>query len=56
LPSTSPDDPAALRWLTEDDAAAQWPELAADLCLHGMLYLGAWFSDREAEEPMAAPG
>jgi hypothetical protein len=40
--------------MPEDDAAAYWPDVATDLCLHGMLCPGAWFPDEEAEM-MAAP-
>jgi hypothetical protein len=35
------DDPESLRLLAEDEAAAYWPELAADLRLHGMVCPGA---------------
>jgi hypothetical protein len=49
------DDPESLRCLTEDEAAAYWPDLAADLRLHGVLCPGAWFADQEAVEAMAAP-
>ena len=49
------DDPAGLRCLPEDEAAAYWPELAADLRLHGMLCPGAWFAGQEGAEMMAAP-
>jgi hypothetical protein len=30
------DDPESLRMLTEDEAAAYWPDLVADLRRHGM--------------------
>jgi hypothetical protein len=49
------DDPAALRRLTEDEAAAYFPGLAADLRLNGMLCPGAWFAPQEECEAMAAP-
>ena len=48
------DDPGSLRLLTQDEAAAFWPELAADLHLHGMVCPGAWF-DVPQEEPEAMP-
>jgi hypothetical protein len=41
--------------MTEDEAAACWPQPAADLRLHGMLCPRAWFADRETAEAMAAP-
>ena len=50
------DDPESLRMLTEDEAAAYGPDVAADLRLHGMLCPGAWFAGQEAAELMAAPG
>jgi hypothetical protein len=34
------DDPESLRVLTEDEAAAYSPDLAADLRLHGMVRPG----------------
>jgi hypothetical protein len=49
------DDPASLRMLTEDEAAAYWPGLAAGLGLHGMWRPGAWFAGQGAAEAMAAP-
>jgi hypothetical protein len=49
------DGPAGQRCLTGDEAAAYWPDLAADPCLHGMLCPGAWFADRETAEAMASP-
>jgi hypothetical protein len=49
------DDPASLRCFTEDEAAAYWPELDAELRLHGLLCPGAWFAGQEAVEAMAAP-
>jgi hypothetical protein len=49
------DDPESLRLLTEDEAAAYRPELAADLRLHGMLCPGAWFAGQGAAAAMAAP-
>jgi hypothetical protein len=49
------DDPDSLRRLTEDETAACWPALAADLRLHGMLCPGPWFADPETAEAMAAP-
>ena len=49
------DDPEFLRMMTEGEAAAYWPVLAADLRLHGMLCPGAWFTDHGAAEAMAAP-
>jgi hypothetical protein len=48
------DDPESLRLLTEDEAAAYFPGLAADLRLHGMLCPGMWFADQGAAEMMAA--
>jgi hypothetical protein len=48
------DEPAGLRRLTDDEAAAYWPDLAADLRLQGMLCPGAWFAGQEAAEAMAA--
>jgi hypothetical protein len=42
--------------LTEDEAAAYRPELAADLRLHGMTCPGVWFGvPQEDWETMAAP-
>ena len=38
------DDPDSLRLLTEDEAAAYFPDLAADLRLRGMLCPGARFA------------
>jgi hypothetical protein len=49
------DDPESLRLLTEDEAAAYWPGLAADLRLHGMYCPGAWLADQETAEAMAGP-
>ena len=49
------DDPAGLRRLTEDEAAAYWPDQAADLRLHAMLCPRAWFAEQETAEGMAAP-
>jgi hypothetical protein len=49
------DDPDSLRLLTEDEAAAYWPGLVADLRLHGMLCPGAWFADQVPVEEMATP-
>jgi len=49
------DDPDSLRLLTEDEAAAYFPGLAADLRLHGMVCQGAWFADQEGAEAVAAP-
>jgi hypothetical protein len=49
------DHPESLRRLTEDEVAAYFPELAADLRLHGMLCPGAWFAHPEWAERMAAP-
>ena len=49
------DDPESLRVLTEDEAAAYFPDLATDLRLHGLLCPGAWFADQEGAEMMAAP-
>jgi hypothetical protein len=48
-------EPAGLRCLTEDEAVACWPDLAADLRLHGMLCPRAWFATQEEWEAMAAP-
>jgi hypothetical protein len=48
------DGPESLRMLTEGEAAAYWPDLAADLRLQGMLCPGAWFAVQEAAEAMAA--
>jgi hypothetical protein len=48
------DDPTALRCLTEDETVAYWPDLAADLRVHGMLCPNAWFGDQGAAA-MAAP-
>ena len=50
------DDPESLRMLTEDEAAAYWPELTTDLRLHGMVCPGAWFGVPQEEwEAIAAP-
>jgi hypothetical protein len=49
------DYPESLRLLTEDEAAAYWPGLAADLRLHGMLCPGAWFADQQTAEATASP-
>jgi hypothetical protein len=49
------DDPGSLRLLTEDEAVAYTPGLAADLRLHGMVCPGAWFADQEGAEMVAAP-
>jgi hypothetical protein len=49
------DDPQSLRMLTEDEAAAYCPGLAADLRLHGILCPGAWFAMQEECEAIAAP-
>jgi hypothetical protein len=50
------DDPASLCMLTEDEAAAYFPGLAADLRLHGYFCPGAWFGATQEEwEAMAAP-
>jgi hypothetical protein len=49
------DDPESLRTLTEEEAAAYFPGLAADLRLHGMLCPGAWFATQEEWEAMVAP-
>jgi hypothetical protein len=48
-------DPAGLRCLTEDEAAAYCPGLAADLRRHGMCCPGAWFAGQKAAEATAAP-
>jgi hypothetical protein len=50
------DDPESRRLLTEDEAAAYRPDLAAALRLHGMVWPGAWFGVPQEEwEEMAAP-
>jgi hypothetical protein len=49
------DDPESLRLLTEDEAAAYFPDVAADLHLHGMLCPGAWYADQDEAEEMATP-
>jgi hypothetical protein len=48
------DDPESLRLLTEDEAVAYFPGLAADLRLHGMLCPGAWFATQEECESYPA--
>jgi hypothetical protein len=48
------DDPESIRSLTEDEAAAYWPRLAADLRLHGMCCPRAWFAGQEGAEAMGA--
>ena len=49
------DNPAGLRCLTEDEAVAYRPELAADRRLQGMQYPGAWFGTQQEWEAMATP-
>jgi hypothetical protein len=49
------DDPESLRMLTEEEAAAYWPDLAIDLHSHAMTCPGAWFGwAQEQWEEMAA--
>ena len=36
------DEPAALRGLTEDEAAAYWLDPAAEIRLHGLVCAGVW--------------
>jgi hypothetical protein len=55
VPLDAWDDPESLRVLTEKEAAANFPGLAADLRLHGTLCPGAWFADQGTAEAMPAP-
>ncbi len=49
------DDPESLRCLTEDEATAYFPRIAAELRRHGMECPRAWFATQEECEEMAAP-
>ena len=49
------DDPDSLRLLTEDEAAAYFPDLAAGLRLHGIVCPGGWFVTQEECEVIAVP-